>query len=524
MLRGKPYRCSWKALPIDGAADTWEKEFGCTRHSIGRALQALEKYAENQGTSLYQQIMQPKSKEFTEKNGRSTYPARMYWETKQIIMALTCVREELCGKEKSGNILADKTLYQLASDLLNEDLSGEQFVQTIFIANPRIRERIVESFQKQIAIRLEAIRVFTENKLTATAESDDYAEALTVRNILAVCQALDVLIGRLLYTPYTNKPNLQPATIKDFSILYESLVKERRRITTYGEIGDDIVTKPSLENTHENQEVIHQLNAALSNIKSAPSEQKSQRQLEIAFEKYLLATVPDSEKIRVKRFKETVSAINRFAQHANSFDDFRPAIKGILVAYAKDIFAGIKSGNPVLYAYDPYKPHSTDDMFLGEDIKNIQQNIVFRMHNALNCLYQTTVIFYYGINEISANKERLADLTSRLHSAMRDFAQDYPDLPLSELAVDINIPSAKFVDHYNEFVVPVLDSVRLNVSDIENQGRRMQSMGILGEIKAAEQMLWYVCEMVAVWEIEQTLIELRDKYESLASFYKKFTL
>ena len=116
------YPSTWKAIPIDGSAMEWAKEFGCQRLTISAALKAVKKEGADEKDSLYQQIRQSR-RTSREKAGNKadTHPGKYYWELKPLIRALSQARKAKRGL--SGDDLAEGAFQRLAAELLDDDLT-----------------------------------------------------------------------------------------------------------------------------------------------------------------------------------------------------------------------------------------------------------------------------------------------------------------------------------------------------------------------------------------------------------------
>lgn len=324
------YPSTWKAIPIDGSAMEWAKEFGCQRLTISAALKAVKKEGADEKDSLYQQIRQSR-RTSREKAGNKadTHPGKYYWELKPLIRALSQARKAKRGL--SGDDLAEGAFQRLAAELLDDDLTQKSFHQIQLVNNRCVRERILRKYQNEVATRLDAIKFLTTHKPDVAQMNESKLDNVLIERIQVACEALDTLLYKLLLIPDVEDTSVdtlinrslraadietnghKSATIDDIFELYEAL-KAQRPHTDSGEYSDDnIVTEFSVSDERITAELMNALDARKT-PQNRPLEPRVRERIECAYNNYLLASMPSANREQAEKFLDKISELQELME------------------------------------------------------------------------------------------------------------------------------------------------------------------------------------------------------------------
>lgn len=393
------YPSTWKAIPIDGSAMEWAKEFGCQRLTISAALKAVKKEGADEKDSLYQQIRQSR-RTSREKAGNKadTHPGKYYWELKPLIRALSQARKAKRGL--SGDDLAEGAFQRLAAELLDDDLTQKSFHQIQLVNNRCVRERILRKYQNEVATRLDAIKFLTTHKPDVAQMNESKLDNVLIERIQVACEALDTLLYKLLLIPDVEDTSVdtlinrslraadietnghKSATIDDIFELYEAL-KAQRPHTDSGEYSDDnIVTEFSVSDERITAELMNALDARKT-PQNRPLEPRVRERIECAYNNYLLASMPSANREQAEKFLDKISELQEFMESKKNFEDYKPQLESLLYKEVSFVFKDLKNLTRIDYAYLPPKAPTLETMALRESIKNQNQHMRRHIHYAI---------------------------------------------------------------------------------------------------------------------------------------------
>ena len=514
------HRTPLKALPIDGSENEWEKLFGFPRHSISRALFALEENADQRPDSLYCRIKIPKVKNA---EGSNTRPSRLYWEVQPLIKALT---EARCSKHGiKRDALADATIQQLVHDLSDMDLSECSYQQVQLLQSPLIRKQLLQLFQKELDMRIEAIQTVTQNPPIVTADNGIDADAITINNILVLCESIDSKMANIVYHASYKKEtdNKQDEKVEAIRALYKDLTSIREKITYYSAEDETYTTSFRALKNDANQKIIQQLEDLLS----GPLEERA-NDIKAAYAEYLLTVLPPDSKAGAEIFAKNFMSIKNFMEEEHDCSHWLPTIRRHFVRRIIDIFNDVENLNPIGYAYMTPLADSSGTMFLDEYVMNACQNIQFKIHKPLTLLLKgKTLIQYVDLDTVEnmnliprypRKNEKNVSLFDEMKDAIIAIASDYPQLPVGPFTRRFSVKD--FVKHYNKYIASEFKVSALTVQRVSAFLEATKEGSITNRLLAIMFFLQKASMLVAFAEMETTLVALQDLYDGLTSFYK----
>ena len=537
--RGYDIESLWRALPIDGSenewASEWKKEFGCTRQIISGALKAL--CDEKKEETLYYQVKQKfpedkKEKSKGQKIPNDTHPGRFYWEIKPLIHALAYVRKQ--NRKLKTNDLAEQTFQKLASDLLDEDLTEKTFSQIQLINNQHIRTQMLQKFQNEITIRLDAVKFLTSHRLGTIEAVKMDPDAALVKRIQIACQAMDTLIATLL-EPFQNahlsedilsgwsmneeQSSDSSVTADDVYDLYKTLVTQREKITKYESTADEYVIHTCLD-PNVDKEIREKLINAVSTRKRKKSRipiSEDRRHIELAYERYLLATIPAAEKKQAEELLTAVANLKRFMWMHRPFQYYETQIRKEFYKEVHSIFLDLDNLDRIDYAYSPGQVESLEVMYVIDSIRNENQKMRYNIHWAVTFLLQRLTLDKFLQDDLHQyNTKKLLD---DMRIEYQKLAKENSSLPLGSTVKDI--PIDRFVSEYNEKVCPVLGTSHLEKQDMELWHSCLEGQDTWAQ-DATTNILRCACELVTVNYVHATAIpDIRHQHNLLSLFYLK---
>lgn len=549
---------TWKVLPIDGSMVEWAREFGCSRKLIGDMLDGIQssdtKKPLSEQIRLSRKVSQDKAQ-----GGTDTHPGKLYWELKPLFRALLKSRKEKRGL--SGDNLAERTFQQMASELLNEDLTRKSFFQIQLINNHCIQERVFQEFQNEITRRLDAIKFLTTHRPNLPQASEFDANKAFIKRIQVACQALDTLLDRLILIPEPEEDisvdalidrSLQVADIEaadkrgatadDIIDLYNSLVAHRPH-AEYGKYNDDpIVIKFDIPDESITNALMETLDS-VTTPKNRPLEPEIREKIEHTYQNYLLASMPAEDKKQAESLLEDITAVKGFMWSKREFREYEPQMREMLYREVKNVFEDLENLTRIDLAYRPEEAETLETMVLMESLQNEYQHMRRHIHHAITLLLRSMISAYlmegtsweekhchlepfcmFAIlvaNQSPNQVEKLELLTQSMRAEYQKLAEANPDLPLG--TAPENLPIDKFVAEYNRQVCPVIKAKELDFETIKQRQLTLGMEDPFPKNAAMIDILRYVSELISVNFVNETAVpELSWQHATITAFYRKF--
>lgn len=506
----------WLELPIDSSINSLHKQMECSRNSIRKALDDLDK----ENHYLYHQIIE-RGNDDPKEDCINTRPAALYWEVVDLVKGL--VEAKKTGPRKKGDELAELTIQMLAKNLTQEDPLSvkESFVRVCFLDNMLIRDRMVQQYQGEVKRRLECIEKLMENRPIHD----------TTEQILTVCKGLDFLISYLL-EKYDVAGEPKKASTADINDLYEKLMTVRKKSRQLNDKQIPHKIRFSLTHSEEHDKIIHSLEDALSKCTRHPTGE-ARKEIGSLYNKYLLARLNKTKKKDVEQFDESFQTLKSLAQRAEADDEtYEQEIREELGAFVRDMFEDLKKADVMPYSYDSFHSINLETAYMSAVMQIVHQHIMLAVHEPLRLIRISYSLIYftsfpkeeprfYGHRYVSLNSARVENHITSLKKVIWDLCNDHRELPLVLSPNDAWIE--EFVECYEKCVAPVMHEKGISKNVIRTALEQLSAPTMdkedqLTRMSALTQYLLFICHIVVCNKVEISVQEMKANHAKLLNF------